>query len=62
MDNKCHRITDCVLYRGMNLLDNDERLDFDLICSEREEMRNVLKEILSMWDLERGKYVIISYL
>ena len=55
MDNECRRINDCVLYRGMNLLDNDERLDFNLVYSEGEELKNVLKVILSMWDLEHGK-------
>ena len=39
----------------MKLLDNDERLDFNLVYSEGEEMKNVLKVMLSMWNLEHGK-------
>ena len=39
----------------MNSLDNNERLDFNLVYSEGEEMKNVLKVMLSMWDLEHRK-------
>ena len=55
VDNESHRINNCVLYRDLNLFDSDERLDFDLIYSDGEGMRNMLKVILSMWDLEHGK-------
>ena len=56
MDNEDHRINECIVYKGLNLVGTGRKCDFDMIYSEdKEKMVSVIVIILSMWDLEYGK-------
>ena len=55
-DDENHRINDCIEWQGINLYDNDEKIDFTLIHSENQsESIIVVEKILSMWDLGNNR-------
>ena len=59
VDNEAHRINYCILHRNINLYDSDEKMDFNMIYSDKlEDAMKVLKIILRMWDLGYGKNVM----
>ena len=59
IDNESHRINDCKRYENINRRTSAEKINFDDIYSDDiDKVRNVVRCILSMWDLERGKNVI----
>ena len=57
-DNEDHRINHCVLYRNVNLFDSSDKLDFDMIYSDKiEDSLHVVDIILKVWDLGNGRNV-----
>ena len=55
VDNESHRINDCPLYALINRYNDDSKVDFDdIFCESDEKVLNVVRSILTMWDLERG--------
>ena len=62
LDDEAHRINDCKLWEGCNLYRSDEKLNFDLIYSEKpKESLKVVERILLMWDLGNGKNTMRNY-
>ena len=56
LDDENHRINDCVLYKHVNLYDNDEKFRFsDIFSKDAELIKQVIKKILATWDLGFGK-------
>ena len=56
IDDENHRINQCVLYRSINLYDSSDKINYDWIYSnDLNEVLNVVKIILKMWDLGFGK-------
>ena len=56
IDDENHRINQCVLYRSINLYDSGDKINYDWIYSnDLNEVLNVVKIILKMWDLGFGK-------
>ena len=59
VNDKKHRVNECVPYESMNWHYCDMKINFeDLLCKSDEKVLNVVQSILSMWDLERGRNVI----
>ena len=59
LDDESHRINDCIIYRGTNLYDSGEKLDFGHIYSNNmQQIMKVVEMILKMWDLGCGKNVM----
>ena len=55
-DNESHRINECPVWSNINLADSGESIDFNLIYSDNEtESMNVIRHIISVWDLGSGK-------
>ena len=55
-DDEDHRINHCSRWRSINLCDVNKTVVFDDIYSDDlEKCHEVVKTILSMWDLENGK-------
>ena len=56
VDDENHRINECVEYRAINLYQMEEKINFNLIYSDRlEEVLKVVEIILKLWDLGFGK-------
>ena len=56
IDDEKHRINECVVYESINRVNCDTRVEFDDIYSKSvEKVMNVVKCVLSIWDLERSK-------
>ena len=56
VDNEAHRINDCPEWGEINLVNSDEKVDFDLIHSENEtESKKVVLHMLAMWDLGNNR-------
>ena len=56
IDDESHRINYCQNYTSINFCDNDEKINFeDIFSSDVDGCYEVLRVILSMWDLENGK-------
>ena len=54
-DDENHRINECVTYQSVNRRNCDVKIDFDdIFCESHEKVLNVVRCILSIWDLERG--------
>ena len=55
-DNENHRINFCTEWSGINLSDNDDKIDYELIFSDNEtESMKVVEKIIDIWDLGNGK-------
>ena len=56
IDDEDHRINDCKKWQTINMSSNSQRVPFtDIYHDEYDRCLNVVKVILSMWDLENGK-------
>ena len=56
IDDESHRINHCRRFENINRRKSIEKINFDNIhCDDTEKVMNVVRCILSMWDLERGK-------
>ena len=56
IDDEAHRINSCITWRSINLYDKEEKILFsDIFSEENEKCYEIVKIILSMWDLENGK-------
>ena len=55
LDDECHRINFCPLWKETNLSDSIEKIDFTAINSnDLSQIMSVVKVILNMWDLGNG--------
>ena len=60
-DNETHRINDCQEWKEINYVNSAEKIDYNLIYSEdRDEIKKVVQQILSLWDLGNGRNCMIS--
>ena len=61
-DDENHRINSCIKYRSVNLFDKTEKIDFNNIYAndDHNKVMNVIKTILSVWDLAHGKNEVRS--
>ena len=56
VDDEAHRINDCILYKHINRFHSPEKITFNDIYSTDEKLSyEIVKTIMSMWDLENGK-------
>ena len=56
VDDESHRINHCEKYVNINRRANTEKINFDdIYCRNTEKVLNVVRAILSIWDLERGR-------
>ena len=56
IDDENHRINHCRKWESINAYNDGRKLDFDDIYSnDYEKCLDIVKIILSMWDLENGK-------
>ena len=56
VDNEDHRINECIVYKGLNLVGTGRKRDFDMIYSEdKENMVTVIGIVLisGIWSMER---------
>ena len=61
VDDETHRINHCTLYWHMNHCHSPKKIIFDNIYSKDETLSyEIVKIIMSMWDLENGKNEIFS--
>ena len=52
VDDKNHRLNDCPIYRNINLLDSQEKIDFSNIYStDMNVLRTMIKCINKVWDV-----------
>ena len=56
LDDEPHRINDCIKWRSVNRYDSDMKIKYDdIFSSDRSKCVEVLKVIISVWDLESGR-------
>ena len=59
IDDESHEINDCKLNENINRRSNTEKIIFDDIhCNDSQKILVVVRCILVVWDLERGRNVI----
>ena len=55
-DDENHRINECIKWRGTNMYENNDSVDFNDIYSDDDgKCFQIVQKILSLWDLENGK-------
>ena len=61
-DDENHRINFCMKYRSVNLYDKTEKIEFNDIYydDDDDKVMNVVRTILSVWDLAHGKNEVRS--
>ena len=58
LDDEDHRINHCILYRNVNLFDSIDKLDFNIIYSDKiDDSLRAVDNILKVWDLGNGRNV-----
>ena len=58
LDDEDHIINHCVLYRNVNLFDSIDKLDFNIIYSDKiDDSLRAVDNILKVWDLGNGRNV-----
>ena len=56
LDDENHRINLCIKYRSVNYCDKAEKIEFnDIFSDDNLKIMNVVKAILSVWDLAHNK-------
>ena len=56
VDDEQHRISECKLWKEINLFGNEERINFsDIYNEETESLMRIVDVILKIWNLKNGK-------
>ena len=62
LDDENHRVNFCIKYRSVNYCEKTEKIEFDDIYSDdNNKIMNVVKAILSVWDLAHNKNEVRTY-
>ena len=61
VDDESHRINYCEMWKGTNLFDSEEKVNFDdVLSNEIGRVTHIVNIILENWNLENGKNEMVD--
>ena len=55
VDDESHRLNVCIKWRGKNLFDSNEKIDFnDIYSNDANVLRNIIPHIQKLWNMKNA--------